>query len=393
MSGHLLISPEGARAYRAARLASASVEQLEQFAARATAAQSGGMPRIMQTVNGVVEISVFGVLTEAPDFFAQYFGGGNTTFSDIRTALHLASADPAVREVVLSINSPGGTVAGLFETLDVLEAFTKPLRAEASMACSAAYALAAMCDSIQAKTRASAFGSVGVAVALFVDDSVIDITNKESPDKRPDVTTPEGVATIQRELDAIFELFAGAIARGRGVSTERVTSDFGRGATLLTAAALRSGMIDGQVAPAAALSAAASKAAAAGALGAPSALAELLATRLPEESAEAYIRRCGALLERAALPAAAPAPSAPRESLETAVVRVAGEMPAAFAGAAPERANELAAALSALDEPEAVVEGEVTIQALTEAIQGLPKAATAAPSARDLADALERMSP
>lgn len=379
MIGHWLISPEGARGLRAARQLGASVApaQLEQFAARA-AAGPGGSPRIMHQVDGVAEIAVVGILTESPDFFSAIFGGGNTTYSDIRSSLRLAAADPNVREVVLSIDSPGGTVQGLFETLGELEVFSKPLRAVSSMACSAAYALAAMCGSIEARTSVSFFGSVGVAAAIFVDPAVVDVTNADSPAKRPDVTTEEGKATVQKELDAIFAEFAGAIARGRETTIEAVTQDFGRGATVLAGEAKAHGMIDSiatsktrQPAPSSA---------------ARESLAELLATRLPEESAEAYVRRCGALLERAALPSVLPGRTAHRETLEQAMARVSAEMPGPFAGDNPAVTPALLAAVAAT--PARDDAAEPTLEELTTAIENVVAEQRAKPQTPPSRDAL-----
>jgi hypothetical protein len=264
-----------------------------------------------------------------------------------------------VREVLLSIDSPGGTVQGLFETLGELEAFGKPLRAVSSMACSAAYALAAMCGSIEARTGVSFFGSVGVAAAIFVDPAVVDVTNADSPDKRPDVTTDEGKAAVQKELDAIFAEFASAIARGRGTTVDAVKQEFGRGATVLAADAKARGMIDSVAMPKARQSTASQPA--------PDGLAQLLATRLPEESAEAYIRRCGALLGRAGVSAPHLAPSAPRETLEQAITRVSAELPTAFATSSPTISPALLSALQ--PESTGAEQAEPTLGELTAAIR------------------------
>jgi ClpP class serine protease len=141
-------------------------------------------------------------------------------------------------------------VAGLFATLEAIASTKKPLVARATSAQSAAYAIAAAADKIEAVGRAAMFGSVGVAADVIVYADEISITNSDAPDKRPDLTTAQGRAVIVRELDAIAELFYGAIATGRskatksGFSTARVKADFGRGATLLADAALAAGMID-----------------------------------------------------------------------------------------------------------------------------------------------------
>lgn len=208
-------------------------------------------PEGYTVVGNTAQICIEGVLSEEPDFWAWIFGIPQTCYEDIRDALALAAADANVTNVILEVCSPGGYVDGLFETLAAVEAFQKPMRVVASQACSAAYALAAMAGPIQAAGPASAFGSVGVAITFFVDpEHQIDITSTEAPNKRPDVTTPEGKAIIQQELDAYHELFVDAIARGRSNATgktytvEQINADFGRGGVLLTDAAKAAGMID-----------------------------------------------------------------------------------------------------------------------------------------------------
>jgi len=183
------------------------------------------------------------------------FGGGNTTYASIRKALAQADADPGVSTIEMNIASPGGTVEGLFETLAAIEATKKPITVKASLAASAAYAIAAVAGPIHPTGPASVFGSIGVATAIRINPSVKNIASTDAPNKRPDVTTEEGVAAVQAELDALHELFVDAIARGRSHNTgeafdaARVNKDFGRGGTLLTSAAKSRGMIDSVPAP------------------------------------------------------------------------------------------------------------------------------------------------
>lgn len=233
--------------FRAMQRAEASglaptAQQRAEFQAQIEA--RGGVPRNMSVSGSTAEIRVEGVLTKTPDLFAMLFGGGNTTYTDIQAALALADSDPAVKDVSLFIDSPGGNVHGLFDTLAALEAFSKPIKVRAVQAQSAAYAIASAAGKIEAVNPAAMFGSIGTAVSLFVDDEVVTLTNTDSPDKRPDPRTEEGRAVIVQFLDAINELFVDAIARGRGVSASVVSSEFGRGRTVLAAEAKRKGMID-----------------------------------------------------------------------------------------------------------------------------------------------------
>lgn len=213
-----------------------SAEQVETFAAR-----SGD---IMSTAGSVAQINVVGVLTQEPSLMAMLFGGGNTTYSGIISALAEADADPAVENITMFVDSPGGSVHGLFETIAAIEATKKPISVTSSMACSAAYAIAATAGPITATSVGSMFGSIGIVATGRKDDDVVEVTSTKAPNKRKDVGTPEGKAALVGELDALHELFADAIATGRGVTADTVNATFGEGGTLLANEAQKRGMID-----------------------------------------------------------------------------------------------------------------------------------------------------
>lgn len=201
--------------------------------------------RVLKVAGSTAEIRVEGVLTAQPNWMARFFGGGNTTYPEIQQAIAEAEADPSVTELVFAINSGGGQISGLFDTLAAIEGASKPTRSVVGgMAASAAYAIAAVTGKIEARNKASMLGSVGVAVAMRVDDTVVEITSTNAPDKRPDVTTDEGKAVVRKELDAIHDIFVDAIAGGRKTKVSTINAEFGQGATLLAGEALKRGMID-----------------------------------------------------------------------------------------------------------------------------------------------------
>lgn len=189
-------------------------------------------------------INVRGVLTPSVDIIALLVGGGNTTYTEIREAVQAADADPTVASITLDIDSPGGSVRGLFETLDVLRATRKPVNARVSYAASAAYAIAAVTGKIDATSEAASVGSVGVATTYVVHPYAVDIASTNAPAKRPDVRTERGRAMAREHLDQLHELLVERIAAGRRTTTSRVDADFGRGGVLTAREALRRGMID-----------------------------------------------------------------------------------------------------------------------------------------------------
>jgi ClpP class serine protease len=192
---------------------------------------------------GTIEIR--GVITNDPDPFAAIFADGNTTYRAIIEAIAVAEADENVKDIVLNINSPGGSFNGMLEAMEAIRHATKPTRAEVGeVAASAAFGLAASADEIVALSKSSQFGSVGVVMDFRISEGTVSITNSGSPDKRPDPATPEGRATIQGELDAAFELFAEAIAESRDIEASEVAEKFGKGGTFFAEKALTMGMVD-----------------------------------------------------------------------------------------------------------------------------------------------------
>lgn len=205
----------------------------------------GRSSRILSTAGRSAEIAIAGVMTKKPDFLAMLFGGGNTTYPEIISALAEAEANDDIDDITLSIDSPGGAFDGLFDALAAIEATSKKTTAVISgVGASAAYAMASQADEIVATNRASRIGSIGVAAEFRVREDSVTITSTNAPRKRPDVQTDEGKAMVVEELDAMHDIFVDAIAKGRGVTPSEVNASFGQGATYLAEKAMKRGMID-----------------------------------------------------------------------------------------------------------------------------------------------------
>ncbi|MCK5606560.1 S49 family peptidase [Candidatus Pacearchaeota archaeon] len=228
-----------------------TAEQQADFIARHEASLAGTAPAIMSVAGDRAQIEIKGVLTNTPNFLAILFGGGNTTYPEIIAAIAAAENDDSISNIILAIDSPGGIIDGLFDTLNAISKTEKPIQAVVSnLAASAAFAIASQADEIIVSNHAVSVGSIGIAVNIPVSENSVTITSTEAPKKRPDVTTAEGVAVVKEELDAIHEIFVEAIATGRSAATGKsfsvndVNANFGEGATLLAREALKRGMID-----------------------------------------------------------------------------------------------------------------------------------------------------
>lgn len=222
-----------------------TADQQAQFEATHISALTDGGSRILTVAGASAEIVIKGVLTKEPSFLAMLFGGGNTTYVDIISALKEADNNANVSDITLAIDSPGGHIDGLFDLIDNLKAIRKPVKAiGTNLVASAAYAIASQADTIISSNGATRFGSIGILASFMTNENEVTITSTNAPKKSPDVSTEEGVAMVREELDAIHELFVGAIADGRGGTTDDINANFGQGGVLLAGEALKRGMID-----------------------------------------------------------------------------------------------------------------------------------------------------
>lgn len=176
---------------------------------------------------------------------------GGTSLDAIMRDLRVALAAGAVERVVMVFDTPGGVVSGLGEAADAIRAAGKPVTAFVTgMAASAGYWLASQAGEIVAD-RSASLGAIGVVATTSRQESPgadgrrsYEIVSANAPNKRPDVTTEEGRAAIQAEVDRMEAVFIADVARGRRVSAATVRAEFGRGAMVAATAAVESGMAD-----------------------------------------------------------------------------------------------------------------------------------------------------
>lgn len=175
-------------------------------------------------------------------------------YESLSRRMHAAFADGSVSAVVMKISSPGGTCAGLFETVRALRsaatAAGKPVVAYCDeLAASAAYGLACVADQVVLPPSGEA-GSVGViavpmSMARMLDLNGIDARIVKSGARKADLhpaapLTDAAIARLQADVDELASQFAGLVGERRGMSPDAVL-------------ALEAGVFMGQAAVAAGL--------------------------------------------------------------------------------------------------------------------------------------------
>jgi ClpP class serine protease len=224
--------------------------------ARVHVAPKNGEPlNLFIDSEGIAHIPIIGELTPSAqtDACGAYTAEALTEYGFIFSALAQANSMDKVTGIALDIDSPGGYVAGVDAVAQAIAESPKPVHAYVGdMATSAAYWLASQADTITAMSPVSRIGSIGVAVEEYDYDGAYEregiahrvYTSTDAPDKRPDTKTPEGRAKVIADLDSIHAVFVRRVAEGRGVSTAKVSKDFGRGGVMTAEAAMAAGMID-----------------------------------------------------------------------------------------------------------------------------------------------------
>jgi signal peptide peptidase SppA len=184
-------------------------------------------------VDGVLQIPIRGVLLH--DFPYQFFGWA-TGYRYIEKAFQRGMDDTNVRGIAFIIDSPGGSVAGCFDAVDRMlearEGNDKPVRAfAAELACSAAYAMAIVADSITV-SRTGYVGSVGVVtshmdVSKLYEEMGVKITFIHAGKHKVEGNSFEPLSDeaknrIQAHVDELYSTFVAYVAANRGLEEQAV---------------------------------------------------------------------------------------------------------------------------------------------------------------------------
>lgn len=200
----------------------------------------------------IAVIDVFGPIFTRADFFSDVSGAAS--LDSLERRLDEALYDDSIKAIILRIDSPGGEVTGTHEFANYLDEACeiKPIVAYVNgMACSAAYWIASATSHIYVDKTAT-LGSIGV-VAAWTDDSKArtaagltdyEVVSSQSPKKRLDPKLDDGRAELQKQIDGLADIFIDDVAAFRGVSRDKVLSDFGQGSTFLANDAINLGMAD-----------------------------------------------------------------------------------------------------------------------------------------------------
>lgn len=207
-----------------------------------------------ETGTRIALVAVHGVIMPRLDW-EQW--DGVVSSEGIARRVSMAARDDSVSAIVLDIDSPGGAVMGVPEAGAAIRAAAevKPVIALAHHeAASAAYWLASQASELRV-TPSGHVGSVGV-IATHIDMkewfqgvgikwNLVTAGEHKAEFHYAQELSDGARAELQRRVDARHTEFLEVVAAGRGVTTDVVREQFGKGRMLLAKDALGVGMVDG----------------------------------------------------------------------------------------------------------------------------------------------------
>jgi capsid assembly protease len=207
--------------------------------------------------SGIAVLPLYGVVTQRGNMIDDISGPGSTSTQQFTSALRQVLADDTVGQILIDIDSPGGSVYGVAELAsEIVKARAqKPVVAVAnSLAASAAYWIGCSASEFYV-TPGGEVGSIGVWQAHFDYSKALEeegvkptlvSAGKFKVEGNPYVPLdPQAQAFMQSRVDDYYNAFIQAVAVGRGVSVDAVRNGMGEGRVLGADAALAQRMVDG----------------------------------------------------------------------------------------------------------------------------------------------------
>lgn len=215
---------------------------------QATTAQSAG---------GIAVLPLYGIVTQRGNMVDDVSGPGTTSTQQFSSALRQLLADDTVSQILIDIDSPGGSVYGVAELANEIQtarAQKSVVAVANSLAASAAYWIGCSASEFYI-TPGGEVGSIGVWQAhqdysRALDEAGVKTTlisaGKYKVEGNPySPLDEEAQSFMQSRVDDYYAAFTKAVARGRGVPISQVRDGMGQGRVLGADAALAQNMVDG----------------------------------------------------------------------------------------------------------------------------------------------------
>jgi len=206
---------------------------------------------------GIAVLPLYGIVTQRANMVDDVSGPGMTSTQMFGAALRQALADDSVGQILIDIDSPGGSVYGVAELADQIQSAraSKPVVAIAnSLAASAAYWIGCAAGEFYV-TPGGEVGSIGVWQAHFdysqaiaaegVTPTLISAGKYKVEGNPYEPLNDEARGFMQSRVDDYYGAFTKAVAKGRGLPVANVREGLGQGRVLGADTAVGQKMVDG----------------------------------------------------------------------------------------------------------------------------------------------------
>ena len=237
--------------------ARASDEVMHSVAADRNARDARRQSSVSNSGGGIAVLPLYGIVTQRGNMVDDVSGPGTASTQQFSNILRAALQDETVSQILIDIDSPGGSVYGVAELADeiVSARAQKPVVAIAnSLAASAAYWIGCSASEFYV-TPGGEVGSIGVWQAhqdysKAMDEAGVKTTlisaGKFKVEGNPYAPLDEEAqGFMQSRVDDYYAAFTQAVAKGRGVPISQVRDGMGQGRVLGADAALAISMVDG----------------------------------------------------------------------------------------------------------------------------------------------------
>ena len=211
--------------------------------------------RLLEVNNKVGVISIDGPLVSGDAWYNSYIGV--VGYPEIREALVEAAHDPEIEQIMLNIDSPGGSASGIEDIsalISKVDREFKPVTAytKGTMA-SAAYWIASSAREI-ASSKLASVGSIGVIATHFdvtkqLEEFGVKATVFRSGEFKAlggpyEELSDTAKEIIQARLDKLYDAFVSQVAMGRNVPESVVRDKMAEGREFLGYEAKEVGLVD-----------------------------------------------------------------------------------------------------------------------------------------------------
>jgi len=215
-------------------------------------------PKGYTVTDGVAVLPISGIVAKRMNLFNHISGGVSTEL--VARDLQAALDDPQVRAIVLQIDSPGGTVDGTQVLSDIIFQARGRKRIVAladGLMASAAYWFGSAAEQVYISDETTHTGSIGVVTTHTDVSKAEEKLGRKTTEiyagkyKRIDSSykplSGPGREYLQEQVDYIYSVFVGDVARNRGASEETVLQNMADGRVFIGQQAIDAGLADGIV--------------------------------------------------------------------------------------------------------------------------------------------------